>query len=104
MAKKQNALQSLNQFIERLIEEKKFTNLEPAVRLQIKKDLSERVDDHINLALVENMPPVKMAEFDKILDTADAKKINIFCRKNIPDLEAVIANTLVRFRATYLGL
>ena len=99
-----NQLQSLDEFITQLIEEKNFENINIEVREQIRQDLMGRVEDRINAEILGNMPPEKLEEFSMLLDGADLEKIQAFCQDNISNLEEVIAYSLDGFRKTYLNL
>ena len=94
----------LEKFTDKLIEEKKYDNLDLKVKEQIKKDLFERLDDRINAVILEKMPPEKLEEFEKLIDSAKDEEIQKFCLKNIPDLDQIIALELINFRATYLHI
>ena len=93
----------MNNFVDRLIDEKKFENLSAEVIEQIKSDLLDRVEDQIDLAILENLPPEKMDEFNELLDGNDLENIQTFCRNNISDLDNLIAETLMMFRDNYLN-
>jgi hypothetical protein len=90
-------------FVDQLVEEKKFENLDEDVLEQIKTDLLERVEDAINVAILESMPPEKMEEFDQMLDGAEMDEVQKFCQASIPDFENVIAAALMKFRSIYLN-
>lgn len=93
----------ISQFIDRLIEEKALDGIGPEVVEQIKEDLADRIEDRINTAILANMPPSHLEEFDKILDNGDEEKIQLFCQSNIPELDNIVANELMNFRNTYLN-
>ena len=90
-------------FIERLMEEKNFGDIKPETRGQIKEDLLGRVEDRINATILENIPAEKMEEFSRLIEAGDAESVQVYCQKNIPDLDNVIAEALVSFRSTYLN-
>lgn len=93
----------VDQFIDQLIEEKALKNISLEVMLQIKEDLADRIEDRINAVILANMPPSHLEEFDKILDSNDVEKIQLFCQSNVPELDNIIANELMNFRNTYLN-
>lgn len=93
----------ISQFVDRLVEEKALENVNLEVMGQIKEDLTDRIEDRINAVILANMPPSLLEEFDKILDSDDEEKIQIFCQSNIPELDNIIANELMSFRNTYLN-
>lgn len=98
-----NKSEEISRFADKLIEDKNFGNLNPEIREQIKDDLTERIEDKINLAILDNMSPEKLEEFNLLLDQGDMLEVQEFCRVNVPDMENVIARELVRFREVYLN-
>ncbi len=94
----------LVQFAEKLLKEKQLDSVDPDVYEELKKDLLSRVEDHINVALLEQMPGDKLEEFHALLETGNSPEIVEYCQKNVPDFQGVIASTLYNFRNTYLGL
>lgn len=96
---------TITQFVDRLVQEKAFTNLSAEVLAQIKEDLKARVEDKINIAILGALPPDKLAEFESLLDQkSDARKIQSFCRGQIANLDEVLAAALLEFRSTYLNV
>ena len=93
----------IDEFVIRLLEEKGIANLEPVVVDQMKLDLASQVEDYINVALIEQMSPETLKEFDKVLSKKKPEAIQDFLQKNIPDLDQVIGDALLRFRITYIG-
>lgn len=94
----------LDTFVERLLTEKQFHNIEPEVRTQLKKDLMSRAEDYINAALLKELSESQATEFEKLLDTtSDATQLQSFLAAHIPALDQVIAAALIRFRNSYIG-
>ena len=98
-----NNVNVIDEFVNRLLEEKGVSDLDPEVVEQMKKDLASRVEDHINVALVEQLSPEKLEEFEKILKQSDAQSSQEFLSQNIPDLNQVVGDALLRFRIIYIG-
>lgn len=98
-----NSAEDLNIFAEKLIEEKGLTYLPDDVGKQLRLDLMQRLENQINATVLEHMPPDKLIEFEKQIDSGDEKAIQDFASQNIPDLAAKISATLIRFRTTYLS-
>lgn len=94
---------NLEQFVDNLLEEKAMVDLDAEVIAQIRKDLLDRVEDHINAAMLEALSPDKLEDFEKILSEGSEADIQTYCSENIPDLDQLIATTLLRFRSIYLG-
>ena len=77
-----NQSQAINIFIEKLVEEKNFENIDSEVLEQIKNDLLDRVEDRINATILEKMPPEKLEQFNVVLDSKNTDDIQSFCRNN----------------------
>jgi len=94
---------TLETFVDRIVEEKGLTGLDPEVVGQMKKDLLDRVESRINAMLLANMPEDKLEEFERVLDAGNDEATRAFCADAIPDLDQRIADELLSFRATYLN-
>lgn len=92
----------INQFVDKLVDEKGLNKLEHEILAEVKHDLHERVDDRLNAVILEHMPEDKLEEFENKLDSATDEDVQGFIKEAIPDLEEVLAAELVAFRATYL--
>ena len=103
MSETQNTSPSLEIFVDRLVEEKGLDTLEAEVVAQIKKDLLDRVEDHVNAAILASLPPEKLEPFEKLLQGGNPEISQKFCHDNIPDLEQVMAAALLNFRSIYLA-
>ena len=76
-----------------------------AVLNQMKTDLYQRVEDLINASILRRVPQTKLGEFqDVCLKQAQMKMFKKFCKEIIPDIDSVVAQTLLSFRNTYLGI
>lgn len=95
---------TLEMFIERLLDEKQFKDLEPEVRDQLKKDLTGRATDHMNAALLTELSSEQLNEFEKMMDEGKSEKeIRAFLATHIKEMDQVVAASLIRFRNSYLG-
>jgi hypothetical protein len=97
-------VQDLDLFIDRLLDEKGLTNLEPTVLQQLKIDLKKRIEDRINVSILNNLPQDKVKVFEELLDKAADNEIQDYIKQNIPNLEQVLAGELMQFRRVYLNL
>ena len=95
---------TIDTFVDRLVEEKGLNNLEDEVLSQIKNDLSGRLEDRINAAIVAAIPPENLDELQKTINESDEEKIKEFCGNHIKGFDELIANELMSFRQTYLAL
>jgi hypothetical protein len=96
----------IEQFIEKLLSEKSLpADLDPEVRQQMVKNLSERAVNLVNKRLVENLPEDKVAELEKLIDSQpeNAEAYQKFIDENLPNKDQVVAIALAEFRSLYLG-
>lgn len=97
-------IDNVQAFVNKLIEEKNITDVEPEVLEQMKKDLLERVEKRVDAVVIEQLSPEQLAEFEKLLDGSDESTLKNFCQNAIPNLNELIAAELLNFRTTYLGI
>jgi len=95
---------TLESFIDRLLEDKQFKDLEPDVLTQLKSDLSGRLENHINAALLAELNEEQTEEMRKMMDAgAGTEELHNFFKDNVADIDAIVAATLIKFRSSYLG-
>lgn len=97
-------VQDLDLFIQRLLDEKGLTDLDQTVLEQLKVDLKKRLNDRINVSILDKLPADKIEEFEILLDKASDDEVQSFIKQNIADLDEVLAGELMRFRRVYLNL
>ena len=90
-------------FVDRLIAEKGLEGLDPEVLTEVRADLSSRVEDRVNAALLAYIPQDKIAAFDEVLETGDAKAVQEFVSSSVPKADEVVAEALMKFRETYVS-
>lgn len=95
---------SIDFFIDQLMEEKSFTELEKDIQNEIRKDLKEKAFDAVNSAIIRNIPQEKIDEFRRRMKTEDIDELKSFCQESIPNVEGVVTQALMDFRQSYLGL
>lgn len=96
-------MDELNLYVDKLIEEKGLSDFEEDILDDIRADLHAQVEDRINAVILSKLPPEQLGAFEKVLDSGDSDKMQEFCKRHIPDVQQVIAEELLAFRATYLG-
>lgn len=94
----------LQEFARRLLEEKKFENVDAEVKAQLESDLIDRIENRVNVAILEKMPKDQIVDFESLLETGTDEEIQNFCQNNVEDFQNVVAQALLDFRAAYLGL
>ena len=97
------SMENLDQFVDRLVEEKGFGSQEADVLIEIKKDVSDRVEARVNALIASSIPAEKLAAFEKVLDSSSAEEIAAFVKEQVPDIQERIAAELLVFKAEYLG-
>lgn len=96
-------MENLEQFINRIIEEKGFQNEAPEVLTQIKEDLLESVERRINAMIIKNLDEHILPDFEALLDADNKEKIQVFIKQHIPDIDERVAAELLEFKTLYLG-
>ena len=101
----QNQLQPVDDFLNRLLDEKGITNLDPEIRAglidQLRDTLLRQIDKEAILRLSEE----QAAELDKKLDDPNftPEQMAQFIQDSGVDLTAVTVDTMIKFRSFYLG-
>ncbi len=93
----------LEDFVNKLLEEKGLTNLDPDILAEAKKDILEKAEDKIKATIFENMPEDKLDEFNSLMEANNEKNLQDFIKENISNIEELIAQALLDFKNTYLG-
>ena len=95
----------LDQFVNQLIEDKNITGLTPEGREQVANELKELVTDEINRAVLTAMPDSKLDELSALMDSGDftSDDMQKFIAESGVDLKQITTETLLYFRAFYLG-
>lgn len=94
----------LTLFINQILDEKDLPGVDSEVRQQLVADMSERLLDQINRAIVESVPEDKLVAFEKIATTAkDDSELQQFFLENKVDTQKIAINTMVNFKNLYLG-
>ncbi|MBD3300794.1 MAG: hypothetical protein GF347_05590 [Candidatus Moranbacteria bacterium] len=104
MQKKQESPQSVEDFVDHLMELKGLTKLEPEIREQVKREIFARVKEFIYARMLEEMPKDKLDEFERLLEEGDQEKMIAFNEKHLPNLQDLITQSLIEFEKQYLDL
>ncbi|MFA7119331.1 MAG: DUF5663 domain-containing protein [Sphaerochaetaceae bacterium] len=95
---------SLDKFVDELLAAQGIDQLEVEVRDQLVKDLTDRLNDRLEAAMVAELSEDKLPELEALLDRqAGAEELQKFFAENIIDLPAVLARELAAFRQSYLS-
>jgi len=97
------AEEHLREFAAALVKEKDFKDLDQETMEMLVSDVYDRLEERVNAAILASLPPEKVEDLEKLLDTASKEELSDFCERNIPNLQEVITEALISFKQTYLG-
>jgi macrodomain Ter protein organizer (MatP/YcbG family) len=100
-----NKISSFQNFIDQLVEDKKLpTTIEKERIKEIKKELYKLLQQTIKANILKKFNKKQREEYLEMLQQGKGpKKTQQFIRTHIPEIESLIAKTLLRFRKQYLG-
>lgn len=90
------------QFIDKLLEQKGIEGVEEEVRLQLRSDLLQRLEDKVNRAIVESLSPEQLVKFEHLIDTNKIDDIQPFLYNSGVNVHGIIARCMAEFQASYL--
>ena len=95
----------LEEFVNSLLNEKNLPdNLPDDVREQMSNDLCERVEARIKAVIAASLPEQYHEELMALNSKeGNDQEVQKFIQDKVPNLDAVVATELVKFRNTYLG-
>ena len=96
-------MQNIEEYVDRLVEDRGFNEQNPEIIAQIKSDLLDRVENTINAMIVVNLNSEKLPLFEKILENGSDEEIQNFVKSNVPDIDEKVATELLNFKNIYLG-
>lgn len=98
-------LESLDIFVEKLIDEKRFEDLTPDLRQHMHDDLKARIYDAINAKVIRELKDEDLPAFEALIDAnATPEELQAFMQGKLPDSVNFLTNVLLDFRKMYLGL
>lgn len=99
-------MQSVDDFIETLLDEKGITEVEPEIRAELKEDMKARLMDQINRAAIMKLSEEKATELAGMVDNPDFndEKMAEFMKNSGVNLTEVALDTMLQFRNFYLDL
>ncbi len=97
--------QDIEQFVDWILAQKgELKDTPEDVKVQLKKDLVESLEDQINAALLSSIPQKDLPEMDQLIQNqASQEEIVKFCETKIPDMKNLVAGVLARFKTDFLG-
>ncbi len=94
----------LDQYIDWVIDQKpELAGLDPDILVQLKQDLSSRVEDQINAALLGELPKDRLGDLERLAESGTSAQVLQYLQTHIANFDEVVAGVLVRFKVSYLG-
>lgn len=92
------------EFIDKLVIEAEMDkDLDESTVVGLKKDLRERLENRIKAMILSEISVDKLDEFEKLIDSGDAKSTQEFCSKNITNFPELLAGEFLNFRNRYIA-
>lgn len=98
-------MQSIDDFIESLLNDKGITDVDPEIRTELKEDMKKRLMDQINKAAIMKLSEEKATELAELVDDPNFtdEKMTKFMQDSGVNLTEVALDTMLKFRSFYLG-
>lgn len=94
---------ALVSYVDDLIRERKDTNITEANRAEVRALLLKKVNEEINIHMINSLTDNDKVELDTMLDKNPSdKELHEYFVSKIPNLDVEIASVMLRFRAAYL--
>jgi len=91
-------------FLENTIKEAHGDKISPGLKTAMKKDLFNRMQNHIMTSLLQALPNDSAEPFDALMQTGpDQVAVHNFFIAHIPNLPEVTARAMMEFRTVYIG-
>jgi hypothetical protein len=94
----------LEQFADKLIDQKGFPSLTPEVRGELRKDILLRLDDFIAARSIAALSDENVMIFERLLQEGKAEsQIQQFLADHIDNYQDFVTNVLLEFQDVYVG-
>lgn len=96
----------MDDYVQQLMKEQGIPDdLDPQVRVELAKEITEQANDYINYRLIQSMSDEAAEKFADMLedDSMQEHDIQQYIADNVPDVQAAVTAALVDFRSVYLG-
>jgi predicted NodU family carbamoyl transferase len=96
---------TLADYADKLIEEKNYETLTPELKTELKNELLTQLNDTLLAKLVDHLSDADVKALNTFLDTHPTdEQVQEFIKSKLDNPQSFIANVLISFRKTYLGL
>ncbi|SRR6266498_2880911 len=79
------------------------TSIEPEVRITLHKSLLQRLENQITRDIISLLNDQEQLELEHLVDTNQSDRIEGYLTSHGVDLNHVVANAMLEFKASYLG-
>ena len=95
----------IGDFIDKMLQEKDLSTVPDDVRMELKRDLEQRLLDQIDRAVLAALPEDKAVELSAKLDDENFTNDDAaeFIKNSGVDMQSIALETMMRFRELYLG-
>lgn len=101
----EDSLVTLSDYADKLIAEKNYETLTPELQVELKNELLTQLNDTLMANLVDQLSDEQVKELNTFFDTKPTdEQLQEFIKSKLEDPQKFIANVLISFRKTYLGL
>ena len=95
----------LDEFVDRLLDEKNLPDLPEAVVKEMRQDLVKRLNDTLNAKVIAAMSDEQVEKFNQMMDAdASDEEVQKYVESTIDEPENFVAGVMLEFRRSYLGL
>lgn len=94
----------LRKFVDSILEEKDTSKINPDMKDKIAERLTKKLDTQIKRALVDALTDEQLTEFEKLVDNNEVSSMGDFFKQKGVPVEQIMTQTMVRFKAAYLGI
>lgn len=100
-----NKVPTLGDYADQLIDEKNYESLTPELRVELKTELLTQLNDTLIAKLLDVLSDEEVKTLNSLLETNPTdEQIQEYIKTKLSDPQGFIANVLIAFRKTYLGL
>lgn len=96
--------QTVEDFVEKILQDKDVSSTDSEVRKQLKQDLVKRANDLINRRVIEQLNPQDTVEFENLLDkNPEEDQVQEFLKKKVKNVSQIVTSALLELRSMYMG-
>lgn len=100
-----NDLMTLADYVDKLIAEKNYETMTDELKVELKNELLTQLNDTLIAKLIDKLSDQEVKELNNFLDIKPTdEQLQQFIKSKLEDPQTFIANVLLSFRKTYLGI